>query len=427
MKKLGFVGLAVLLVACSKQIDKQASSVKSPILPTERISCDFGMSSFNLNKRAPSYSKGDQMSRRKKTTGNGNGNGNGGLGGGGTSGGGTTGTDTTGTSTGSGGTTTPPPSTGGSVILLDFDGDLVSGTPWNSNGDFYCTPANLTASEISLIVERVVNDYSPFNITVTTDESVYNAANTYSRVRVVVTESWEWYGKQVGGVSYLGSFTSGGDIPSFVFSSLLSYSSKFVAEAVSHEAGHSFGLRHQALYDANCVKISDYNYGQGSGEIGWAPIMGSAYSQNLSLWHNGPTSEGCTSLQDDVAGIAGIVGYRSDDYSNSFAGAASLTGSLAGTISYSNDVDFFSLDVSSSATIAVTPFNVGLYNAGANTDLVLKVFTSLGILVGTIENPSVLDAAVTLWPGSYYVSVSTTANPYTSTYGMLGKYTISRN
>jgi hypothetical protein len=128
-----------------------------------------------------------------------------------------------------------------------------------------------------------------------------------------------------------------------------------------------------------------------------------------------------------VAGIAGIVGYRSDDYSNSFAGAASLTSSLAGTISYSNDVDFFSLDVGSSATISVTPFNVGLYNAGANTDLVLKVFTSLGILVGTIENPSVLDAAVTLWPGSYYVSVSTTANPYTSTYGMLGKYTISRN
>jgi hypothetical protein len=406
MKKLWLMSL-VVLAACSKKIDKQFSS---PSQSPEKVSCDFGITSFNLTKRAPVNSEGDGNSRRKKPTG----------GGGGTGGG------TGGTTDGGGVTPTPPlTSPAAGVILLDFDGQLVSGTLWNSIGDFYCAPANLTADEISLVVERVMNDYSPFNIEVTTDESVYNAANIYSRTRVVITESWEWYGQQVGGVSYLSTFTSGGSTPSFAFSSLLYYNSKFIAEAVSHEAGHSFGLRHQALYDANCTKISDYNYGQGSGEIGWAPIMGAAYSQNLSLWHNGPSSADCNSMQDDVATIAGIVGYRADDYSNNFLGAAALTSSLDGTISNSGDVDFFSVNVDLLTTVSVIPFNVGLYNAGANTDLVLNVYTSLGILIATIENPTVLDAAVTLSPGNYYISVGTTSNPFVATYGMLGEYSIS--
>ena len=424
MKKLSVLCTVVFLIACSKQIDKQAAPLNPQKQVTEKVSCDFGMTSFNLNKRAPFYEGGGETSKRKKPFSGGNGGTGSGTGTG--TGTGTGGTTDGGGTSGGGGTTTPPPS-GAGVILLDFDGQLISGTAWNSTGDFYCSPANMTTSEIDFAVQRVTNDYSPFNVTVTTDESVYNAANPYARIRVVITESWEWYGKQVGGASYVGAFTSGGNTPSFVFSSLLSYNSKFVAEAVSHEAGHSFGLHHQALYDANCVKISDYNYGQGSGEIGWAPIMGSAYSQNLSLWHNGPTSSGCSSYQNDIATIAGIVGYRTDDYSNSFSGAVALSTSLDGTISNSNDVDFFSISPAATTTVAVTPYNVGLNNAGANTDLTLNVYSRLGILIATIENPTVLDAAITLSPGSYYISVGTIANPFVTTYGMLGKYNIHLN
>ena|GEM_PF-736031 len=421
MKKLCYLCTAVILFACSKKIDKQVSLPTSQKRITEKVSCDFGITSFNTTKRAPSYGEGGETSRRKKPT-----NGNGGT----TDGGGSTGGTTDGGTTDGGssdGGITPPVATNGGVIFLDFDGTLVSGTFWNSSGDFYCAPANMTETEIALVTQRVTNDYSPFNVIVTTDESVYNTANPYARERVVITESWEWYGRQVGGVSYIGTFNSGSTTPSFVFSSLLSYSSKSVAEAVSHEAGHSFGLYHQALYDANCVKISDYNYGQGTGEIAWAPIMGSAYAKNLSLWHNGPTSAGCSSWQDDVSIIGSMVGFKADDYSNSFSGAAQLTGSLEGVISNSYDVDFFSVDGTTTRTVSVVPDNVGLYNAGANTDLVLNVYSSLGILIATIENPTVLDASITLSPGSYYVSVGTTANPFVATYGMLGKYSISVN
>ena len=318
---------------------------------------------------------------------------------------------------------TPPP-TNTSVILLDFDGHRVSGTRWNTNGDIVAAPANLTAVQTDEIIKRVTNDYSAFNITVTTDEAIYNAANIYKRMRVIMTESWEWYG-QAGGVSFVSSFTWGDNTPCFVFSSLLNYNSKYIAEAVSHEAGHSFGLFHQASFDASGVKTSEYNPGQGSGEISWAPIMGVSYYKNLTLWHNGSNSYGATSYQNDVAIITNIVGVKSDDYSNTFSGATPITSSLDGIINNSTDIDFFSIDISSSKTISLVPFNLGVNNAGANLDLVLNIYDSQGILISVIDNSDVLSKTTFLNAGKYYLSASTTANQYATKFGMLGYYNIS--
>jgi hypothetical protein len=78
-------------------------------------------------------------------------------------------------------------------------------------------------------------------------------------------------------VSYVGSFTWGDDTPGWVFSGLLNNNIKYIAEAVSHEAGHTLGLQHQSNYDAECTKTSEYGQGQGTGEISWAPIMGSRF------------------------------------------------------------------------------------------------------------------------------------------------------
>ena len=270
----------------------------------------------------------------------------------------------------------------------------------------------------------MTNDYSPFNVVVTTDESTYNSANIAKRTRVVITETWEWYG-QVGGTSFIGSFTWGNNTPCFVFSSLLNYNVKAIAEACSHEAGHTLGLRHQSVYDANCVKLSEYNYGQGTGETGWAPIMGVGYNENLTLWHKGPNSISCSTIQDDAATIASVAGFKNDDYSNTTSGAAILTTSLNGVINNSSDIDFFSVNLSTTENISVIPFNVGVGNAGADVDLVLKIYNSKGTVLSVIDNPITLDAGTTLFPGNYFLSVSTTDNLYTTRYGMLGKYTLS--
>jgi hypothetical protein len=312
------------------------------------------------------------------------------------------------------------------VIYLDFNGQLVSGTTWNVNGPINCAPAGLTTAEMDIITERVTVDFAPFNITVTTDETVYNNANIYKRMRVIVTESWEWFG-QAGGVSYINSFTWGNNSPCFVFSSLLGYNTKKIAEACSHEAGHTLGLRHQSLYDAAGVKIDEYHPGQGSGEIGWAPIMGVSYHHNLSLWHNGPNAISSSTIQNDIAVIGNITGFKTDDYSNTTSGATSFSSTINGMINNSTDVDYFSINLNTAKSLSLVPKNVGTGNEAANLDLVLKIYNNQGALLSTISNPEVLHASSTLAKGSYLLSVSTSDNQFATRYGMLSRYSLTLN
>jgi len=244
-------------------------------------------------------------------------------------------------------------------------------------------------------------------------------------MRVILTETWEWFG-QAGGTSFLNSFTWGNNTPCFVFTSLLTYNEKQIGEAASHEAGHTLGLRHQAVYSGT-TRTSPYNYGQGSGEIGWAPIMGCSYYQNLSTWHNGPNDISSTSLQNDVAIISAVVGTRTDDYSNTITGAAVLTNILSGYMNSSSDIDFFSVNISSTKTLSAIPVNVGANNNGANVDLIIRVYSATGQLISTIQDPASLNAITVLNPGQYYIAVSTEPNANATTYGMLGQYNIGLN
>jgi hypothetical protein len=208
---------------------------------------------------------------------------------------------------------------------------------------------------------------------------------------------------------------------------LLNYNEKAIAEAGAHEAGHTFGLKHQAVYNGT-VLVNQYNYGAGSGEIGWAPIMGCAYYQNVSTWHNGPNSVSSTTFQNDVAIIASLVGYPADDYVNTTSGAAVLSTSLNGKLNSSTDIDFFSVNIASANTLTVIPKNVAPGNVGANTDLVIKIYNSSGSLINTVNDASILNASIPLNAGQYFISVAAAPNAYaTSTYGMLGQYNISLN
>ncbi len=156
--------------------------------------------------------------------------------------------------------------------------------------------------------------------------------------------------------------------------------------------------------------------------------MGCGYYQNLSTWHKGTSDLSSTSIQDEVPIISSIAGFRSDDYSNTSSGATTLTTSLAGFINSNSDIDFFSLNTSSTKTLSAIPLNVGVANAGADVDLVLRVYNTQGQLISTINDPVLLNASTILNPGQYFFSVSTAPNQYaTSTYGLLGRYTLSLN
>src|SRR5437868_10875653 len=63
-----------------------------------------------------------------------------------------------------------------SVIFLDFDGQTVSNTSWNTSGPIVCGASGLNNSDITTIFNRVAEDYRPFNVNVTTDSTKYFAA-----------------------------------------------------------------------------------------------------------------------------------------------------------------------------------------------------------------------------------------------------------
>ncbi len=324
------------------------------------------------------------------------------------------------------------------AIYLNFDGEMVSGTSWNWAGPITAQPAGLSAEAITQIFNRVAEDYRPFAINVTTDAAVYAAAPFNQRIHVIITPTSGWYGSS-GGVSFVGSFTWGDDTPAWVFSALLYNNPKNVAEACSHEAGHTLGLQHQSSYDAGCLKTEEYNSGQGAGEIGWAPIMGVGYSKNLTTWHTGANSAGCNQIQNDMEVITSVgngISYKPDDYGNSPSSAEDLPiagGSLAarGLINRMTDVDVFRLrlDHSSHLHLNAVPASVGSGNQGANIDIKVFVLDAASDTLASYNPSTLLDAGIDtlLQPGDYFLAVRGTGNINHSNYGSLGAYQLTGN
>lgn len=324
------------------------------------------------------------------------------------------------------------------TIFLDFDGHYVSSSVWNSGLPLSCAPSGMTDLQITEVFNRVAEDYRPFVINITTDSTVFLAAPLTSRMRVIITPTSAWC-PGVGGIAYIGSFTWGDDTPAFVFCDRLGPNSpKMVAESCSHESGHTVGLSHQSKYGADCVTpLEVYSSGFGSGEVGWAPIMGNSYYKNMSNWNNGPTPYGCTSTQDNLSIITSQngFGYRPDDYGEALNASTytlpAANFSVNGIITTNTDKDAFkfTLPTNSNFHLTAIPGNVGGNYIGANLDIKLQLFNASGTLINTYDPPATMDVTVDtiLTAGTYYILIDGTGNVNTSAYGSLGSYTISGN
>jgi hypothetical protein len=321
------------------------------------------------------------------------------------------------------------------VLFLDFDGQTVNGTSWNIGGPIVCGPANLTNDQITEVFNRVAEDYRPFDINITTDSTKYFAAPANKRMRVILTITSAWYGS-AGGVSFMNSFIWGDNTPCFVFTALLNYNVKYIAEAAAHEAGHTLGLRHQSSYDASCVKTNEYNYGNGTGEIAWAPIMGCGYYKNMSLWHNGQSSQGCNIYQSDLSVITSAVNgfsFRADDYASAFNSATLVpfvTGvfDINGVIEQNTDQDMFKFTMPffSRFKLTATPYNVGTGDAGSNLDMQVTLYNSSQVAIGTYNPGTLMSSFIdtNLNAGNYYLKVEGKGNMYAPNYASLGSYSM---
>lgn len=324
-----------------------------------------------------------------------------------------------------------------SKVFLDFDGHTTSGTFWNSGyngGADFVTPAysidadttTFSTTEVASIEEiwkRVAEDYAPFNVDVTTiDPGNLNAANN---IRVVIGGAWDqWFEESggAGGVAYLTSWQWNDDTPVFVFEENLGNGyAKYTAEATSHEVGHSLGLQHQSTYDAFGNKTAEYNPGSGSGVTGWAPIMGVSYYQNLTTWHDGTSSLGPTSYQDDMSVISaannGFGGYRTDDHGNTISSATALSGTTtltgSGIITQTSDIDVFSFQAGAGSL----NFTINPAQYGPNLDILAELIDSNGNILASSNLISNLFANLTtsVSAGNYFLSLTSNGQ-----YGRVG-------
>lgn len=329
-------------------------------------------------------------------------------------------------------------------IFLDFDGHVATNTIWQRSFGYpeIVTPSfsldaaydTFSDSELTLIQEiwaRVAEDFSPFQVDVTTMDPGLDAltrsgsADTTWGMRIVIGGTGAWMGGAAG-VAVLNSFGATDGTPAFSFADQWwKNDGNLHSTIISHELGHTLGLRHDGYNGA------EYYGGRGTGATSWGPIMGNP-STSVTQWSNGDYA-GSTNREDDLSVITSTrngFGYRTDDHGGTTQTATVASGSdftFRGVIERSSDIDMFRFPASGAfqATVSSAAF-------GANLDILATLLDSSGNVVATSNPSEQLSASfsLTLSPGTYYLSVRGTGygNPNTtgySNYGSLGQYTVS--
>jgi hypothetical protein len=354
------------------------------------------------------------------------------------------------------------------VIYLNFNGETVQNTAWNTSlgrsvitAVAYSSDSDRTtfsdSEQVSIrrIWQRVAEDYAAFNVDVTTERPATFNTRT---AEAVITRNTDVNGdanpsSTAGGVSYVGAFATSTYAqyrPCWIYDNNLAGEESYIAEASSHEVGHNMGLSHDGTTDGN-----EYYRGHGSGDISWGPIMGASYGRNVTQWSKGDYYL-ANNTQDDVAIVAGKLSYRTDDHGNTLSSATPLVigGGMVssttpetdptnaspenkGILEHNSDVDWFSFPSGSGPiSLAINPWIVpGGLTKGGNIDIEVELYDATGQLLLTNNSVSVTYAMVqtNLAEGVYYLAVrsvgagdpfSATPTGYT-TYGCIGQYFIS--
>jgi len=311
------------------------------------------------------------------------------------------------------------------VIYLDFDGEVVSGTAWSGGATINAPAARLNASQITEAHERVSRDFEIFNVNVTTDRAVHDAAPLNRRTHCIITSN-DQAAAGAGGVAYLNSFTENFTSRKICWA-FLDTNAKDTAEVISHEVGHTLDLDHDGRVASGGLPRDEYYSGQGSGATGWAPIMGVGYYRQLTQWSKGEYAR-ANNTQDDLAIMAQAtkIPLLTDDHGGDRGTASNVSGDrVQGYSEIRSDYDFFRVALPAGAhSIFLQPAGYG------NNDLELQVQDTAGAIITTANPTEELAATATFSlssPQTVYLRVDSVGkgDPLTngySDYASLGLY-----
>jgi hypothetical protein len=316
------------------------------------------------------------------------------------------------------------------VIYVDFAGGAISSTAWGKT--ITALPSVLSGTNINSVMERAAEDFAPFDITLTTIRSVYDATPLGRRMRTVVTPT-DTAGPGTGGVAYMNSWKNGAsDIVCWVFNEGV----KSCADTIAHEVGHTLGLHHHGTRTG----AKEYYSGHGGGltvPTSWGPIMGAPFGVNLTHWSRGQYFDANNTAQDDlfIIGNGNNFSVTASAGANGVVRALPVNGSLfqvSGTLTSELDSNVYQFSTKGGKlTASVRPAS------GVGTgDFRLDLLDANGAAVVVADSVDALGASIsqTLAGGVYRLRVVPTgtgaapAGGYKtgySSYGSLGGYSMS--
>ncbi len=184
-------------------------------------------------------------------------------------------------------------------LYLSFNGRPLGS--WGIIQNVYTPPFEGDSAARTTICQFAAHAFDLWDIDVT-DEDPGNETNGQTAIISIGGQWSDWHGIAEGGTSNVGGFYNGASNVGFVFSQSLSGDPRILADAAIHEAGHLFGLSHQALWVDN-VLVAEYRTD--------GAFMGVPYGNQNPFWTVGKTPYGAD--QDDVAWLTHILGTSPPD------------------------------------------------------------------------------------------------------------------
>lgn len=333
------------------------------------------------------------------------------------------------------------------VIYIDLDGETSKSPYWNSGNTINALPlATYTDADVELIWEVPAQDYLPFDVNVTTDRALFDAAAPTKRKMCIVTKTTTAGQPGIGGIAKIGSFPDGYGDPCWVYNP----GPKVTGETVSHEVGHTVFLNHDG-------QNNDAYY---TGHKNWAPIMGAAYSTSavtldnpnvMAQWSAGEYTGATNTSENDITiiGTKNGFSYRPDEFPDTYTTAPRLVTEVdgkvlgeknQGIIGRRTDLDVFKIVMGAGdINLTVAPYyKTPDLNKHPDLNIQARLLNSAGaelMLVSPEAIPNTfvgMAATITktgLAAGTYYIEVdgvgNGTVNTGYSDFASLGGYNIS--